>query len=73
MKVRFASRARSSVHRLARATSLCYRSLSSTAAGLQKRQTRVIRPDMEQKVLRPALITRMPELVQSRGFRLRES
>ena len=73
MKVRFASRARSSVHGLARATSLCYRSLSSTAAGLQKRQNRVIRRHMEQKVLHPALIKRMPELVQSRGFRLRES
>lgn len=53
--------------------SLCYRSLSSTADGLQKRQNRVIRPDMEQKVLRPALIKPTLELVQSRGFRLRES
>jgi|GEM_PF-2088677 len=53
--------------------SLCYRSLSSTAAGLQKRQNRVIGSDMEQKVLHPALIKRMPKLVQSRGFRLRES
>jgi hypothetical protein len=53
--------------------SLCYRSLSSTADASQKRQNRVIRSGMEQKVLLPALMKRMPELVQSRGFCLRES